>query len=83
MISQDIHYKSYTIPHGTTLIANVYATHRDASSYGPDAHLLAVSMLVMQVTMVLWAMDVEGGRDEEGGWVEIDSEGCIDDGLVV
>ncbi len=48
----------------------------------PGRHV-AVSMLVMQVTMMLWAMDIEGLKDENGLHVEIDTEGCIDDGFVV
>ncbi len=105
------------------MIANVWAMHRDAQSYGPDAHLfnparfideatgklkpsppgtkeeshvtfgfgrricpgrhVAVSMLVMQMALMLWAMDIEGLKDENGVHAKIDVDGCIDDGLVV
>jgi len=122
-VSEDIEYQGHVIPKGTTMIANVWAMHRETRSYGPDAHLfnpgrffdeetgqakagplgtkeeshvafgwarricpgrhVAVSMLTMQATMVLWAMRIEGQTDENGDHVEMNVEGCIDDGLVV
>ncbi|KAK0670690.1 cytochrome P450 [Cercophora samala] len=121
--SEDIYYKGYLIPKRTTMIANVWAMHRDARSYGPDAHLfnparfidegtgklkpgpagtkeeshvtfgfgrricpgrhVAVSMLQMQMTTVLWAMKIEGVMNEKGEHAPINVDGCIDDGLVV
>ena len=122
--TEDIHYDGYTIPKGTTLIANVWNIHRDAANYGPDAHLfnpgryideetgmlkagpqgtkeegnltfgfgrricpgrhVAISMLTMQLTLMLWAMKIEGVTDSQTGeWEKVDVDGCIDDGLVV
>jgi cytochrome P450 len=44
---------------------------------------IANDMLLIQLTLMLWAMNIEGERGPNGAYVAIDVDGCIDDGLVV
>jgi hypothetical protein len=40
-------------------------------------------MLLVQIAVVLWAARIEGARGPNGEFVEVDIDGCVDDGLAV
>lgn len=44
---------------------------------------VANDSLLIQITMMLWAMNIERGTDKDGYMVEVDVDNCIDDGLSV
>jgi len=40
-------------------------------------------MLLIQLALILWSMNVEAERGSDGKYVALDIDGCVDDGLVV
>lgn len=44
---------------------------------------IANDMLLIQLTLMLWSMNMERVRGPDGEYVPLDVDGCIDDGLVV
>jgi len=44
---------------------------------------IANDMLLIQLALMLWSMNVEAERGQDGKYVALDIDGCVDDGLVV
>ena len=48
----------------------------------PGKHV-ANNSLFIDIAMMLWACNIEPGKDDHGNVIPIDVDGCIEDGLVV
>jgi cytochrome P450 len=44
---------------------------------------IANNLLLSQLVIMLWSLRIEGQKDQNGGYVEIDIDGFIDEGLVM
>jgi hypothetical protein len=43
----------------------------------------ANKMLLIDVVLMLWAMDIRGECGPDGSYVGLDVDGCIDEGIIV
>ena len=68
--------------------APVHTKEESHVSYGFGRRIcigrhVANNSLFINITMMLWAMNIERAKDENGSLLPLDIDGCVEDGLVV